>query len=107
MQLGFVSAIFGDLSLEEVLAFARAEVDWPYIQHPTPYPGTPMTKEFRARGLVVDENTCRPLSAGDRLDYDLAVDVLMQRVATLNPDGRAIPREHPRSLQASAQLEPA
>ena len=43
-------------SIEANLAFARAEVDWPYIQHPTPYPGTPMTKEFRARGLVVNEN---------------------------------------------------
>jgi radical SAM superfamily enzyme YgiQ (UPF0313 family) len=43
-------------SIEANLAFARAAVDWPYIQHPTPYPGTPMTKEFRARGLVVNEN---------------------------------------------------
>jgi radical SAM superfamily enzyme YgiQ (UPF0313 family) len=43
-------------SIEANLAFARAEVDWPYIQHPTPYPGTPMTKEFRARGLIVNEN---------------------------------------------------
>jgi hypothetical protein len=30
-------------------------VDWPYIQHPTPYPGTPMTKDFRDRGLIVNE----------------------------------------------------
>jgi radical SAM superfamily enzyme YgiQ (UPF0313 family) len=36
------------------LAFARKYVDWPYIQHPTPYPGTPMTREFVARGLVVN-----------------------------------------------------
>jgi hypothetical protein len=28
-------------------------VDWPYIQHPTPYPGTPMTEDFRARNLIV------------------------------------------------------
>jgi radical SAM superfamily enzyme YgiQ (UPF0313 family) len=35
------------------LAFARRYVDWPYIQHPTPYPGTPMTREFVERGLVV------------------------------------------------------
>ena len=28
--------------------------DWPYIQHPTPYPGTPMTKDFVERGLVVN-----------------------------------------------------
>jgi hypothetical protein len=30
-------------------------VDYPYIQHPTPYPRTPMTKEFRARGLLLTE----------------------------------------------------
>ena len=35
------------------LAFAREYIDWPYIQHPTPYPGTPMTKDFRERGLIV------------------------------------------------------
>jgi len=43
-------------SVEANLAFARRHVDWPYIQHPTPYPGTPMTAEFRARGLIVDED---------------------------------------------------
>jgi len=37
------------------LAFARRYVDWPYIQHPTPYPGTPMTRDFVERGLVVNE----------------------------------------------------
>jgi anaerobic magnesium-protoporphyrin IX monomethyl ester cyclase len=38
-------------SVEANLEFARRYVDWPYIQHPTPYPGTPMTKDFRpARG---------------------------------------------------------
>ena len=36
------------------LDFARRYVDWPYIQHPTPYPGTPMTKDFESRGLVVN-----------------------------------------------------
>ena len=36
------------------LAFARKYVDWPYIQHPTPYPGTPMTKEFVERQLIVN-----------------------------------------------------
>jgi len=35
------------------LAFARRYVDWPYIQHPTPYPGTPMTREFEERNLIV------------------------------------------------------
>jgi radical SAM superfamily enzyme YgiQ (UPF0313 family) len=36
------------------LAFAREHVDWPYIQHPTPYPGTPMTREFVSRGLIAN-----------------------------------------------------
>jgi hypothetical protein len=43
-------------SIEANLAFARRWVDWPYIQHPTPYPGTPMTTEFRRRGLIVDDD---------------------------------------------------
>jgi radical SAM superfamily enzyme YgiQ (UPF0313 family) len=41
-------------SIEANLAFARRYVDWPYIQHPTPYPGTPMTREFLERELIVD-----------------------------------------------------
>ncbi len=43
-------------SVEANLEFARRYVDWPYIQHPTPYPGTPMTQEFRQRGLIINEN---------------------------------------------------
>lgn len=39
-------------SIEANLEFARRYVDWPYIQHPTPYPRTPMTKDFRAQGLI-------------------------------------------------------
>ena len=42
-------------SIEANLEFARRYVDWPYIQHPTPYPRTPMTKEFRDQGLIVNE----------------------------------------------------
>ena len=38
------------------LTFARAHVDWPYIQHPTPYPGTPMTREFLDRDLIVNRH---------------------------------------------------
>jgi anaerobic magnesium-protoporphyrin IX monomethyl ester cyclase len=38
------------------LTFAERYIDWPYIQHPTPYPRTPMTKDFRDRGLIVNEN---------------------------------------------------
>jgi radical SAM superfamily enzyme YgiQ (UPF0313 family) len=42
-------------SVEANLAFARRHVDWPYIQHPTPYPGTPMTRDLRERGLVIND----------------------------------------------------
>jgi radical SAM superfamily enzyme YgiQ (UPF0313 family) len=42
-------------SIEANLEFARRHVDWPYIQHPTPYPGTPMTADFRERRLIVSE----------------------------------------------------
>ena len=42
-------------SIEANLEFARRYVDWPYIQHPTPYPGTPMTKELLERGLILHE----------------------------------------------------
>jgi radical SAM superfamily enzyme YgiQ (UPF0313 family) len=40
-------------SIEANLEFARKYVDWPYIQHPTPYPRTPMTQDFRDRGLII------------------------------------------------------
>jgi radical SAM superfamily enzyme YgiQ (UPF0313 family) len=43
-------------SIEANLAFARRYVDWPYIQHPTPYPRTPMTQQFRDQNLIVDED---------------------------------------------------
>jgi anaerobic magnesium-protoporphyrin IX monomethyl ester cyclase len=42
----------GEESIQANLDFARRYVDWPYIQHPTPYPGTPMTQEFESRGLI-------------------------------------------------------
>ncbi len=43
-------------SIEANLAFARRYVDWPYIQHPTPYPGTPMTRDFREKDLIVTDD---------------------------------------------------
>jgi anaerobic magnesium-protoporphyrin IX monomethyl ester cyclase len=43
-------------SIQANLDFAGEHVDWPYIQHPTPYPGTPMTKDFKARNLIRIEN---------------------------------------------------
>ena len=42
-------------SIQTNLDFAKKYIDWPYIQHPTPYPRTPMTKEFRDRGLIINE----------------------------------------------------
>lgn len=42
-------------SIAANLAFAQKYIDWPYIQHPTPYPRTPMTKDFRERGLITNE----------------------------------------------------
>jgi radical SAM superfamily enzyme YgiQ (UPF0313 family) len=42
-------------SIEANLDFARRHVDWPYIQHPTPYPGTPMTRDFVERQLIVND----------------------------------------------------
>jgi anaerobic magnesium-protoporphyrin IX monomethyl ester cyclase len=42
-------------SIQANLDFARHYVDWPYIQHPTPYPGTPMTADFRRRNLIVSD----------------------------------------------------
>ena len=41
-------------AIEANLAFARKHIDWPYIQHPTPYPGTPMTRDFEERRLIVN-----------------------------------------------------
>jgi len=38
-----------------------------------------LAEQHRARGVVVDADTCRPLSAGDRLDYDVALDALLPR----------------------------
>jgi anaerobic magnesium-protoporphyrin IX monomethyl ester cyclase len=46
-------------AIETNLAFARQHIDWPYIQHPTPYPGTPMTEDFRRRGLIVNEDVAQ------------------------------------------------
>ena len=41
-------------SITANLEFAKRYVDWPYIQHPTPYPGTPMTRDFEQRNLIVN-----------------------------------------------------
>lgn len=43
-------------SVEANLEFARRYVDWPYIQHPTPYPRTPMAADLREENLIVNDN---------------------------------------------------
>jgi anaerobic magnesium-protoporphyrin IX monomethyl ester cyclase len=42
-------------TIEANLAFARKFIDWPYIQHPTPYPRTPMTKQLAQLGLITSD----------------------------------------------------
>jgi radical SAM superfamily enzyme YgiQ (UPF0313 family) len=42
-------------SIRANIEFARRHIDWPYIQHPTPYPGTPMTEDFVKRGLIINQ----------------------------------------------------
>jgi anaerobic magnesium-protoporphyrin IX monomethyl ester cyclase len=44
-------------TIEANLAFARKFIDWPYIQHPTPYPRTPMTKQLAQLGLITSDRT--------------------------------------------------
>ena len=44
-------------SIDANLSFASRYVDWPYIQHPTPYPGTPMTRDFVERHLITSVRT--------------------------------------------------
>ena len=45
-------------SIQANLDFARRYVDWPYIQHPTPYPRTPMTT---AQQRWCARNICPPM----------------------------------------------
>ena len=39
-------------SIQTNLEFVKRHIDCPYIQHPTPYPRTPMTKDFEEQGLI-------------------------------------------------------
>jgi hypothetical protein len=41
--------------------------------------GPGVAQQNRGRGLEIDAVTCQPRSAGDRLDYDLAVELLLRR----------------------------
>ncbi len=75
-------------------------VDWPYIQHPTPYPGTPMTRDFRERQLIVSDDV-------DEYDGTTAVvrsehlDAAGDRVHALA--GRALDEAAPPLAGAGAQ----
>lgn len=40
-------------SIEANLEFVKRHIDYPYVQHPTPYPRTPMTKDFESQDLIV------------------------------------------------------
>jgi len=42
-------------SIEANLEFAKHHVDWPYIQHPTPYPRTPMTQDLKDKNLILHD----------------------------------------------------
>ena len=42
-----------------------------------PAGGPGLVRQHARVGLSVDRDTCRPLSAGDRIDYDLAIDALL------------------------------
>ncbi len=42
-------------SIQSNLVMAARSVDWPYIQHPMPYPRTPMTQQFREQGLIAHD----------------------------------------------------
>src|SRR4029077_15283731 len=68
-------------SIEANLEFARRHVDWPYIQHPTPYPGTPMTADFRDRGLIISERLEEydGTTAVGRSDHLMAEEIEFQR----------------------------
>jgi len=48
-----------------------------------PAAGRSLAEQHAARNVVVDRNTCRPLSAGDRLDYGLALDALLPRALAM------------------------
>jgi anaerobic magnesium-protoporphyrin IX monomethyl ester cyclase len=43
-------------SIQTNLRFAERYIDWPYIQHPTPYPRTPMTKVLQEKGLITSNS---------------------------------------------------
>lgn len=49
--------------------------------------GDGLDQQHRTAGLVLDENTCKPRSLGDPLDYDIAVEGLLRRALEDPLDG--------------------
>ena len=44
-------------SIQANLQFVKEYVDYPYIQHPTPYPRTRMARDYEAQDLIFNRNT--------------------------------------------------
>ena len=74
-------------SIQTNLHFTQRYTDWPYVQHPTPYPRTPMTKGLRARGLVTSDRILLAKMPKD----ELALRCLPTAIQQDRPDkGRAL-----------------
>ncbi len=52
----------------------------PAVPRPFVAAGQPLEHQRDARALAIDADTCRARSAGDRLDYGIAVEALLNRV---------------------------
>jgi hypothetical protein len=67
------------------------DVDWPYIQHPTPYPRTPMTEQFRERGLIMNQQLEEydGTTAVVRTEHVAAEEVEHQVLVRKSPSGSA------------------
>lgn len=51
----------------------------PAAPPPAPCHGPPLQTRNQSNGVAIDADTCRALSAGEHLDYGLAVDILLDR----------------------------
>jgi hypothetical protein len=84
-------------SIEANLEFARRYVDYPYIQHPTPYPRTPDDEEFRDRGLIINERLDEydGTTAVVRSEHLEAEEIEFMRCASRAVDEAASPSQGP------------
>jgi hypothetical protein len=53
----------------------------PLVGSCKPATGASLTHQHRSRGLRINANSCTPRSAGDKLDYDIAVEGLFRKAA--------------------------